>query len=184
MVVYGQRLDPFGAALPAKQGDDVSTIASLCTARLDYPPELALHTASSGRVEGLDALYLHLERDGRTVGLGEMRENIAYLTGVPADIARAQLLKVLALIDFARDPEDLLVELSALTQNHPSFVSALLDCTLHDCASRAADVPLVNRLGGAHRAAMPSNPSCSTKAPQPWLTSIGLSPSVASCKRI
>ena len=131
--------------------------ARLCTARLHYPPELALHTATSGRVAGLDAIYLHLQRDGRTVALGEMRENIEYLTGVPADVARAALLETLENIDFARDPSDLLRELPDLTSDLPSLVGALIDCTLHDAAARRAGKPLAQYLGGTHRLAMPSN---------------------------
>ena len=135
----------------------MATTATLCTARLDYPPELALHTASSGRVVGLDAIYLHLERDGHTIGLGEMRENIEYLTGIPAEIARRNLLEVVEQMDFRAAPEQLIGELPALTEGRPSLVSALIDSTLHDAAARAAGQPLAEYLGGKYRSAMPSN---------------------------
>ena len=135
----------------------MATSATLCTARLDYPPELALHTASSGRLTALDAIYLHLERDGHTIGLGEMRENIEYLTGVPAERVRRNLVEVLEQIDFGAAPEQLLGELSVLTEGQPSLVGALVDCALHDAAARAAGRPLAEYLGGKYRRAMPSN---------------------------
>ena len=133
------------------------TAASLCVARVNYPSELALHTASSGRLHGLDEIYLHLERDGETVGLGEVRENIEYLTGVPASVARAALLEVLSMIDFDQPADGLLARLPELTAGHPASVAALVDCTLHDAAARACGVPLAEQLGGVHRDAMRSN---------------------------
>lgn len=48
-----------------------------------YGAGLVLHTASSGSVEYLDALYLRLTEDGKA-GVGETRINIAYLNGLDA----------------------------------------------------------------------------------------------------
>ena len=78
--------------------------ARLFSASLRYPPDLVLHTAASGAVAGLDALYLRVERDGETVAFGEVRENIEYLTGVPPARIRADLATMLERIDWDAPP--------------------------------------------------------------------------------
>ena len=45
---------------------------------------LTLHTASSGAIAGLDALYLRLGPLGAPMAVAEVRLNCAYLNGYPA----------------------------------------------------------------------------------------------------
>ncbi len=62
--------------------------ASLHAADLHYGGDLVLHTASSGSISHLSELYLRLD-DGATVGIGEVRINIAYLNGyAPETVTR------------------------------------------------------------------------------------------------
>lgn len=44
-------------------------------AQLTYADGLSIHTAASGPVSSIRECYLHLSRDGETVGLGEIRTN-------------------------------------------------------------------------------------------------------------
>ena len=53
---------------------------SLHSADLHYGGGLVLHTASSGSIPHLKEVYLRLD-DDETIGIGEVRANIAYLNG-------------------------------------------------------------------------------------------------------
>ncbi|MCS0495792.1 mandelate racemase/muconate lactonizing enzyme family protein [Ancylobacter sp. MQZ15Z-1] len=119
--------------------------ASLHRAMLTYRGGLVLHTASSGRVDGLDTLYLRLEQDG-LVAAGEVRINIAYLNGLAAEAVLAEALDVLGGLDFARDAASLLAEPPAAARASAP-VRTLIDCALHDMCARQAGVPLAVRLG-------------------------------------
>ena len=133
----------------------MSHAARLFAASLRYPPDLVLHTATSGAIGELDALYLLVERDGEIAGLGEIRENIEYLTGVSPTRIRADLGTILEHIDWDAPP--------APQEVHTRFPDAckparcLVDCTLHDLLARRARVPLGEYLGGTFSARVPSN---------------------------
>ena len=127
----------------------------LLAGSLRYPPELVLHTAASGAVDRLEELYLVVERDGRTAGLGEIRENIEYLSGVPPARVRADVIAMLEVIDWNDPP--------APEEIHARFAGAcaparcLVDCTLHDLLARRAGLPLAAYLGGEFTGRVASN---------------------------
>ena len=122
--------------------------ATLHSADLSYGGGLALHTASSGWVPILAELYLRLD-DGETVGVGEVRTNIAYLNGLdPGDvIAGAQ--DALRAIDWRRAPADLLATMGEWGTAYSAPVRMLVDVALHDLAARRAGVPVAAALGAA-----------------------------------
>ncbi|MEI5681481.1 MULTISPECIES: mandelate racemase/muconate lactonizing enzyme family protein [unclassified Mesorhizobium] len=120
--------------------------ASLHRAMLHYGGNLMLHTASSGPVSGLHALYLHLD-DGDVAGTGEVRINIAYLNGLSEDAVEQEAIALFETIDWSRKPEALLADATIL-KGVSAPVRMLLDGALHDLISRRAGLPLAHWLGG------------------------------------
>ncbi|KAA5606599.1 mandelate racemase [Roseospira marina] len=114
---------------------------------LHYAPDRVLHTASSGPVTGLEELYLVLERRGEPLGVGGIRINIAYLSGLDPARVMAEVGAFLPALDWSAPPEALLDHVHADT-TAPALVRALLDQTLHDWVARRAGVPLHALLAG------------------------------------
>ena len=133
----------------------MSHTASLFAASLHYPPDLVLHTAASGAIAGLDELYLLIERDGETVGLGEVRENVEYLTGVPPARIRADVAAMLECIDWSVPPPP--EEIHARFPDTCTPARCLIDCTLHDVHARRAGIPLGEYLDGRFTGRIASN---------------------------
>ena len=129
--------------------------AHLLAASLHYPPDLVLHTAASGAVSRLDELYLLIERDGEAVGLGEIRENIEYLTGVPPARVRADVVAMLERIDWSAPPAP--EDIHARFPDACAPARCLVDCTLHDLHARRAGLPLGEHLGGTFTGRVASN---------------------------
>lgn len=73
----------------------MSLKASLRRADLHYGNGVQLHTAASGSVGELQALYLCLD-DGQHQAVGEVRINITYLNGFTPDEVIAQALQALS----------------------------------------------------------------------------------------
>lgn len=119
---------------------------SLHRALLTYGGGLVLHTAASGRVAGLDTLYLRLD-DGETVAVGEVRLNIAYLNGLDADEVLAEAAALVGALDFSADAAALLAEPPAAFRAASAPVRMLIDGALHDRAARRAGLPLARYLG-------------------------------------
>ncbi len=126
-------------------------------ATVHYGPNLVLYTASSGRVAGLDELYLVIELDGRLMAFGEVRENIAYLTGIEPSAVRRAVIRLLDGIDWTDAPQAICDRLNADPGPHPAIARALVDCTLNDWIARLAGVPLAVSLGGGFRPALSTN---------------------------
>jgi L-alanine-DL-glutamate epimerase-like enolase superfamily enzyme len=120
--------------------------ASLHRAMLTYGGGLVLHTASSGRIDGLDTLYLRLEeRD--VVAAGEVRINIAYLNGLAAETVLAEAVDVIGRLDLSRDAGSLLAEPPAAFTEASAPVRTLIDCALHDLVAKQKGLPLAVHLG-------------------------------------
>ncbi|WP_102960091.1 mandelate racemase/muconate lactonizing enzyme family protein [Mangrovicella endophytica] len=120
---------------------------SLHRALLTYGGGLTLHTASSGKVAGLDALYLRLVDGDGVEAVGEVRINIAYLNGLAAETVLAEAVALLPRLDLSGDPVALLAEPPALLQTASAPVRMLLDMALHDLAAKRAGLPLAEFLG-------------------------------------
>lgn len=136
-------------------------VVRLMAAELHYRKGLRLHTAASGPIDTLHEIYLCVERDGRVVGCGEMRTNIAYLTGVQEDRLVMHARQAVQRIDWRAEPEELVTALPTLLANVPPAVRALFDCALHDTASRRDGKPLAEWLGGVFVGATPTNQTLS-----------------------
>jgi L-alanine-DL-glutamate epimerase-like enolase superfamily enzyme len=108
---------------------------SLHSAELHYGVGFALHTASSGRIAQLSEIYLRLD-DGETVGIGEVRANIAYLNGLAEETVMEHATAVLHTVDWARDPADLLATLADWGRPLIAPVRTLVDTALHDVLAR------------------------------------------------
>jgi L-alanine-DL-glutamate epimerase-like enolase superfamily enzyme len=118
----------------------------LYRAALGYGGGLVLHTASSGSVPALDELYLRLV-DRHAEGLGEVRINIAYLNGLPAEAVIADAVSAVERADWTRDPADLLAGMEAWTAGRTAPVRALIDAALHDYLGRRAHRSVAALLG-------------------------------------
>jgi L-alanine-DL-glutamate epimerase-like enolase superfamily enzyme len=132
----------------------MTTRIRLLSASLHYPPDLVLHTASSGPIAALDELYLVVERDRQFVGFGEIRENIAYLTGLAPAQLRAALLTLLKDLRWEAEPEAIRQQLEAAARMAPAPACALVDTLLCDWVARARGVSVAELFGarfvGAH----------------------------------
>lgn len=119
--------------------------ASLFRADLHYP-HLHLHTASSGSISALQALYLRLS-EGDTEGIGEVRINVAYLNGYRAQQVLEDAIDALENCDLSCPPEILLANLHTEQKQRLAPVRMLLDMALHDLVARQAGTSVSGLLG-------------------------------------
>jgi L-alanine-DL-glutamate epimerase-like enolase superfamily enzyme len=98
-----------------------------------------LHTASSGSVGYLDALYLLLVEDGKT-GVGETRINIAYLNGLEAAKVVDDARSALAQIDWTLGAQALLDHSTDWRMRYFAPVRMMIDSALCDLYARQLGV--------------------------------------------
>jgi L-alanine-DL-glutamate epimerase-like enolase superfamily enzyme len=135
----------------------MAPVIRLLRADLHYGTGIEVHTATSGPVGALEEIYLVVEHDGELLGCAEIRINIAYLTGLaPARIVEGAVAAI-GQIDWQAGPQALIDDMAHGRSDFSSPVCALVDCLLHDWASRAAGQPLADWLGGAFADTWPSN---------------------------
>jgi L-alanine-DL-glutamate epimerase-like enolase superfamily enzyme len=120
---------------------------SLHAADLHYGGNLVLHTASSGSIAHLSEIYLRVD-DGATVGIGEVRVNIAYLNGYAPETVTRAAIDAVGAIDWTRDPADLLATIGEWGTRLIAPVRTLIDCALHDFIARRTGVSVAALLGG------------------------------------
>jgi L-alanine-DL-glutamate epimerase-like enolase superfamily enzyme len=113
---------------------------------LHYGGGFALHTASSGRIAHLSEIYLRLD-DGETVGIGEVRANIAYLNGLAEEAVLKEAASSVRAVDWKRDPAELLATMMEWGKPLLAPVKTLIDCALHDVLARRARKTLAVWLG-------------------------------------
>jgi len=119
---------------------------TLHRSQLHYRDGLTLHTASSGSVAALDALYLRLRQGGHT-GVGEVRINIAYLNGLAPHEVISEAMGVLPTVDWKREPEWLIHSFSDWATPFSAPLRTMLDCALHDLCAKRAGVSVARWLG-------------------------------------
>jgi L-Ala-D/L-Glu epimerase len=129
--------------------------ASLHRAALHYGGGLVLHTASSGSVASLEALYLRLEEAGQC-GTGEVRINCAYLNGYAAQQIVDEALKAIAQIDWSKGAHALFASLGELIAPYGAPVRTLIDSALHDLRARQLGISVAALYGAAQRTQAPS----------------------------
>ncbi|SEQ28168.1 L-alanine-DL-glutamate epimerase [Faunimonas pinastri] len=135
---------------------------SLHRAMLTYRGGLLLHTASSGKVPGLDTLYLRIEDEDGAVATGEVRINIAYLNGIPAEAVVAEALRVLPGLGLSGDPATLLDAPPPALREASAPLRMLVDMALHDRWGKLANRPVAGLLAGADPAGGTTYPSNQT----------------------
>jgi L-Ala-D/L-Glu epimerase len=105
--------------------------ATLHRASLHYGEGLVLHTAASGSVGHLDALYLKLAEHGKT-GIGEVRINIAYLNGFTPEAVVANARTALAKIDWQCGARALVDTSGVWLPQFSAPVRMMIDSALRD----------------------------------------------------
>src|SRR5216683_1087116 len=121
---------------------------SLHRADLHYGGGLVLHTASSGSIPHLTEIYLRLD-DGETIGIGEVRANIAYLNGFAEATVVECAATAVGEVDWRRDPVELIATMADWGSPMIAPVRALIDCALHDFVARREHLTVAAWLGAA-----------------------------------
>jgi L-alanine-DL-glutamate epimerase-like enolase superfamily enzyme len=137
----------------------MTTSVKLLAASLHYPPELVLHTASSGRIKELDELYLVIERDGRLAGFGEIRENVAYLTGLQPRAVRQGIAALVRALDWSQPHDEVAAQFLRVCTDTPAISRALVDTALVDWAARARGIAVSELFGAPFRPEHTTNQS-------------------------
>jgi L-alanine-DL-glutamate epimerase-like enolase superfamily enzyme len=137
----------------------MTTSVKLLAASLHYPPELVLHTASSGRITELKELYLIIERDGRLAGFGEIRENVAYLTGLQPHAVRQGIAALVRALDWSQPHDDVAAQFLRVRTATPAISRALVDTALVDWAARARGISVSELFGAPFRPENATNQS-------------------------
>jgi L-alanine-DL-glutamate epimerase-like enolase superfamily enzyme len=137
----------------------MTTSVKLLAASLHYPPELVLHTASSGRIKELDELYLVIERDGRLAGFGEIRENVAYLTGLQPRAVRQGIAALVRALDWSQPHDEVAAQFVRVCTDTPAISRALVDTALVDWAARARGIAVSELFGAPFRPEHTTNQS-------------------------
>jgi L-alanine-DL-glutamate epimerase-like enolase superfamily enzyme len=119
---------------------------SLHAADLTYANGLTLHTATSGSVPALRALYLRLEHDGMTA-IGEVRVNIAYLNHLSEAEVTVAAIDAVGAIDWDADPAERLACFETWAGGFLAPVRMLIDMALHDLATKRGGISLADWLG-------------------------------------
>jgi L-Ala-D/L-Glu epimerase len=129
--------------------------ASLHRAALHYGGGLVLHTAASGNVASLEALYLRLEEAGE-YGVGEVRINCAYLNGYAAPQIVQEAREALERIDWTQGACALFARLDAWLAPYCAPVRTLIDAALHDLRARQLGMSVAALYGAAASVRPPS----------------------------
>ncbi len=135
----------------------MSTKVQLLRAPLHYLDKQQIFTALSGPVGYLDELYLLIERNGRFAGLGELRLNMEFVTGLDPDAMLEAVQTLVSHIDWSADFRTLLSNLDQYCNHTPMAARGLVDMALHDAAAREQGVSVTEFLGGQPKAAVPTN---------------------------
>ena len=119
---------------------------------LHYPAGQEVHTAASGRIAALHELFLEIEdREAGVTGVGEVRANIAFITGTPEEEVRPGVVSLCRGLDLT-DAAALAASFSRLRQAAPKICGALVDNALVDLAARRRQQSAAAYLGGKWRA--------------------------------
>jgi L-alanine-DL-glutamate epimerase-like enolase superfamily enzyme len=119
---------------------------------LRYPPGQEIHTAASGRIEALRELYLVAEDRGTgTTGQGEVRSNIAFITGTPEAEVAPSVIALCETLGAEATSDTVESAFGEIRRAAPKIAQALVENTLVDLASRRNGVSVAAYLGGSWR---------------------------------
>jgi len=139
----------------------------LLSASVHYAGGMQLHTALSGPISALDELYLLIEDGSTVIALGEIRENVEYLSGLPAQQVRKLLLNALDPVAWNELLEGNFTSFEDARDTLPPLPRALLDCTLRDMGARTCSLPLAEHVGGRSVDAVETNQCLQLTGPKP-----------------
>jgi L-alanine-DL-glutamate epimerase-like enolase superfamily enzyme len=125
----------------------------LSEAHLTYPAGQEVHTAASGRIAALHELFLEIEdREGGFTGVGEVRANIAFITGTPNEDVLPGARALCRRLDLS-DGASLAASFGKHAAAAPKICRALVDNALTDLNARRQGQSVAAYLGGAWTAA-------------------------------
>ena len=120
----------------------------LYDAQLRYPAGQEVHTAASGRIAALHELFLEIEdRESHLTAVGEVRANIAFITGTPEDEVQTGIVDLCRRLDLT-DCAALTRSFDQLRLNTPKICCALVDNALCDLEARRHSQSAAAYLGG------------------------------------
>ncbi|MFI5002454.1 MAG: enolase C-terminal domain-like protein, partial [Reyranellales bacterium] len=123
-------------------------VLRLYEAYLRYPAGQEVHTAASGRIAALHELFLEIEdREAALIGAGEVRANIAFITGTPEEEVRPGVVSLCRGLDLT-DAAALAASFSRLRLDAPKICCALVDNALVDLEARRCEQSAAAYLGG------------------------------------
>jgi L-alanine-DL-glutamate epimerase-like enolase superfamily enzyme len=135
----------------------LQTTLNLFAASLNYPVDLQVHTAASGSITSLSERYLMIERSDGFTGVGEIRANIQYLSGIP-EASVADAIRDLCLnIQWSSAPEEILSKLQEHKNNYPHPAMAAVDNALIEGIAIRDGVSVCEWLGGRFRSSVETN---------------------------
>lgn len=124
----------------------------LYEAYLRYPTGQEVHTAASGRIAALHELFLEIEdREAGVIGAGEVRANIAFITGTPEEEVWPGVVRLCRGLDLS-DASTLAASFGRLRHDAPKICCALVDNALVDLEARRRGQSAAAYLGGAWQA--------------------------------
>lgn len=125
---------------------------------LRYPHGQEVHTAASGRIGALHELFLVIDdlETGLT-GQGEVRANIAFITGTPEREVAPKAIELLTRIADAQSAVELQERFDQARGGIPKISQALVENALVDLEARRRGIPMAEHLGGEWKAGIPCN---------------------------
>ncbi|MBE0692721.1 MAG: mandelate racemase/muconate lactonizing enzyme family protein [Aquamicrobium sp.] len=117
---------------------------------LSYPAGQEVHTAASGRVESLHELFLDIEdRASGLLGQGEVRANIAFITGTPEAEVTPGVISLLERCDLSGSLDAFAASFAEQRAQAPRISQALVENALADLFARRAGLSVAEYLGGS-----------------------------------
>jgi L-alanine-DL-glutamate epimerase-like enolase superfamily enzyme len=133
------------------------TTVRLYAAALRYPTDLQVHTAASGPIGALSERYLAIECSDGFRGAGEVRANIAYLSGLPEEAVDPAVRDLCLRLPWSAEPEEILAAVEVLRDAVPHVASAAVESALVEGMARRDGVAVAEWLGGDWCSAIDTN---------------------------
>lgn len=125
---------------------------------LVYPAGQEVHTAASGHVAVLHEIFAEIEdRDAGLTGLGEVRANIAFITGTPEAEVAPQAVALLQALAGCPAPAALASAFADARHRYPKISQALVENAWVDLEAKRRGVTAAEHLGGVWMPALPCN---------------------------
>ena len=121
---------------------------TLHTATLHYKPGITVFTALSGAMAGIEELYLEIEGADGFRGVGEVRANIAFLSGIAAEAVPGAIRALVQTLPWSDAPDEVLATLPRIGPDVPALARAVVELALLDGIARRDGVPVAALLGG------------------------------------